>query len=447
MHFFPKYSYIWCFPKDQEHAYSQFVLPANLISLRLVTFITLFGMSLFLVIDFFRDVEYSIVLATRAIILTVALIIMGASYRSKLSSGTIQWMIVILTFLNFGSAMVTALFARMPSYYLTNLLFLIEVLVVTATGLHFRNALKLNTACLVLFLIFSQWIKQDPFYVSQYPHLISIFIYIHIIGGVLESRRRLNFLQFTDLTEQKRLVEDLNNQKSKIISILSHDIASPVHSLLGIVNLEKKGQIRPEELPPIMEKIGDELSRVHTLMFSLMRWSKSQMDGFSVVDFLFNLNDLVRENIALFKTKMDSKNIVFNVRESGEQWVKADIEMIRLVLRNLISNAIKFSKPGGEVNVTIKVDSGNVIFEIANMSPPLSEEAHDQLIGFRMMSTPGTLNERGSGLGLALAKHFTELNNGKLTLQPYTASKQIIFCLELPLAKVPVENEMASAEA
>lgn len=447
MHFFSKYSYIWSFRKDQELAYSDFVLPGNLISLRLVTFITLFGMSLFLVIDFFRDVEYSIVLLTRAVILAVALVIMSASYRTKLSSNTIQWMIVILTFLNFGSAMVTATFARMPSYYLTNLLFLIEVLVVTATGLHFRNALKLNTACLVLFLIFSQYIKQDPFYVSQYPHLFSIFVYIHIIGGVLESRRRLNFLQFTDLTEQKKLVENLNNQKSKIISILSHDIASPVHSLLGIVNLEKKGQIKAEELPPLMEKIGDELSRVHTLMFSLMRWSKSQMDGFSVVDFLFNINDLVRENIALFKTKMNAKNIVFHVRDNGEQWVKADIEMIRLVLRNLISNAIKFSKPGSEVNVTINANSSKVIFEIANVSPPLSEEAQDQLFGFRMTSTPGTMNERGSGLGLALAKHFTELNNGKLTLKPYSADQKIIFCLELPLAKAPVEKERISVEA
>ncbi len=434
MHLFSKYSYIWKFPSEQEQEYSKFVQPSNIISLRLVSFITLFGMTLFLIIDFFRNVDYSVVLGTRAFILVVSIAVMVYSFQKTVTSRGIMWSIVVLTFCNLGVATVTATFAGMPSYYLTNLLFLVLVLVVTATGLHFRHGLFLNTVCLLLFIMYSQYIRVDPFYVSQYPHLFSIFIYIHIVGLVLESRRRSNFLQFSELNRQKKLVEDLNNQKSKIISILSHDIASPVHSLLGIVNLEKKGVINAEEIKPLMENVGEELSRVHTLMFSLMRWSKSQLEGFNVTPSTFNIKTLIQENIQLFQRRIELKQLTVEIHQQNELWARADIEMIRLVMRNLLSNAVKFSPLNSIITIEILMNKDLAQIEISNDGQLIPREIQEQLFGFQVPSLPGTLNEKGSGLGLALARYFAELNNGSLVLVPYSNKNFTTFRLQLPLA-------------
>ena len=167
MQFFSRYSYIWKFEKEQEARYDLFVRASSLASLRLVTIITIFGMSVFLVIDFFKNVDFSIVLATRSCLLIVASLVMWQTFK-KIGPGLIMAYVILLTLGVFASAMGTALYARMPSYYLTNLLFLIFVLVITASGLHLRYAFFLNLLCLLLFLLYTNYVHIDSFYYSQY---------------------------------------------------------------------------------------------------------------------------------------------------------------------------------------------------------------------------------------------------------------------------------------
>ena len=193
-------------------------------------------MSLFLIVDFFKEVDYSIVLTSRICVLSLAFILMWLSYRNLSSTGIVLC-VALVPIMNFGASVVTSYYAGMPPFYITNLLFLIFVLVVTASGLHFRYALMVNLFCLITFILYSQFVNRNPFYFSQYPHLISIFVYIHIVGIVLENRRRTNFLQFNELKEQKKLVEELNQQKNRIISILSHDVAAPMNSLSTLLHM------------------------------------------------------------------------------------------------------------------------------------------------------------------------------------------------------------------
>lgn len=118
MQFFSRYSYIWKFDREQEIKYDLFVLPSQLASLRLVTFIAIFGMSIFLVIDAFKDVDYSVVLVTRTCVLAIAITTMWLTDKNIGSKSIV--LVVVITMLNFGSAMVTSAFAGMPSFYLTN---------------------------------------------------------------------------------------------------------------------------------------------------------------------------------------------------------------------------------------------------------------------------------------------------------------------------------------
>ncbi len=434
MQFFSRYSFIWRFPKEQEQAYNQFVLPANLLSLRLVTFITLFGMSTFLVIDFFRDVDFSLVLLSRIFVLSIASGIMALTFKKPLNPNLLPLGIVIIGFINFGAALVTATYARMPGFYLTNLLFLIWVLVMAASGLNLRHALMLNLFLLIVFLVYSQYFNRNPYYFTQYPHLFVSFLYFSIVSVVLEYRRRKSFLQFSELTEQKRMVEELNNQKNKIISILSHDVASPLNTLSGLLHLQAKGHISEDEFRPFLTQIGDQLHNVTGLLHGLVRWSRSQMEGFvsqqKTVDLVKHLEDLVK----LFQPSAQEKELSIKLKIEPNLVIYADEEMIRIAVRSLISNAIKFATPGSEIVIQGFQNEETIILRISNEGTPIPENQRSKLFTYQMPSTEGTRGERGTGLGLAMAAFFVRFNGGEIFLEPST-NHLTEFRVELPTSE------------
>ncbi len=431
MHFFSRYSYIWRFDDQEEENYNQFIHPSNLTSLRLVTFITIFGMSLFLLIDSFKDVDFSIVLLSRIVVLTGASAIMWFTYRGLKFNGTVVG-VILICILNFGAALVTATFAGMPSYYLTNLLLLIFLLVTTASGLHFRQALLTNTVCLVIFVLYSQLVNRDAFYFSQYPHLFSIFLYVHIVGVVLEKRRRENFLQFNDLAEQKRLVEELNQQKNKVISILSHDVASPLNSLSTILYLQSKGEVNDRDMKSYLDKLREEFSNVSFLLQSLVRWSRSQMHGFVLDKTTVNMLEILEEKIKFFHLQLLDKDLELKVNVDNSAYVTVDEDMIRIALRNLISNAIKFAKKGTQIQLEVsKNGQQKVRVLVTNHGNPIPDNLQEKLFTYQMPSTVDTSGERGAGLGLAMSAYFVRLNGGNLYLAT-SNDEETSFCLELP---------------
>lgn len=433
MQFFSRYSYIWKFDREQEIKYDLFIRPSQLTSLRLVTFITIFGMSIFLVIDAFKDVDYSVVLVTRTCVLAIAITTMWLTYKS-IGSKSIVSLVVLITMLNFGSAMVTSAFAGMPSFYLTNLLFLIFVLVITASGLHFRYALLLNVFCFLSFIFYSQVVKKDPFYYSQYPHLFSIFFYIHIVGIVLEGRRRKNFLQFNDLMEQKRLVEDLNQQKNRIISILSHDVAAPMNSLSALLYLQSRGKIDEPALRTYLPKLTEQFNNVSILLFGLVRWSKSQMEGFVLDKTTINLPDIAKKKMKLFHLQLMDKGLELKLIADRPLHIKADEEMLRIALRNLISNAIKFARNGTSIQVRIfKNEDNKVIFSVTNYGDPIPADHINKLFTYQMPTALDSKGEKGTGLGLAMTAFFVRLNGGDIYLAP-SEDGTTTFCIEMPEA-------------
>ena len=363
---------------------------------------------------------------------------MWLTYRGLSSRGIVVCVSLIVV-LNFGAALVTATFARMPSFYLTNLLFLIFLLAVTASGLHFRQALLVNLICLITFLLYSNLINRDPFYFSQYPHLFSIFLYIHIVGIVLENRRRKNFLQFNDLTEQTRLVADLNQQKNKVISVLSHDVASPLNSLSALLYMETRGEISEKELRPFFKELNEELNNVSFLLNSLVRWSRSQMQGFVLHKTPVDILAIVENKKKLFNPQLSEKKLQLDIQSDSLVQVKADEDMLRIAIHNLISNAIKFARQGTDIQVSIlRNGQDKVHVAVANQGESIPGDLRGKLFTYQMPSMNDTKGERGAGLGLALSAFFIRLNGGDIYL---TSSENgtTKFCLELPYDSVPVE--------
>ena len=331
--------------------------------------------------------------------------------------------------------MVTASFAQMPPYYLTNLLFLIFLLTVTASGLHLRNAFFLNLASLITFLFYAQYVNKIPFYYSQYPHLFSIFIYIHIAGIVLESRRRNNFLQFNDLVEQKMLVEELNQQKNKVISILSHDVAAPMNSLSAILYLQSRDKITGKDFKSTIKELSEQFNNVSFLLHSLVRWSRSQMEGFVLDKTTVSMLDLLENKIKLFHFQLIDKNLELKVNIDQPAYVNVDEDMIRIALRNLISNAIKFARKGTLIQMEVtKSGNGMVQVLVTNQGEPIPYELQKKLFTYQMPSTADAKGERGAGLGLAMSAFFVRLNEGRMCLVR-SENGVTSFCMELPLDK------------
>lgn len=436
VHFFSRYSYIWKFDQEKESAYTSFLRASNLTSLRLVTFITLFGMSLFLIIDFFKDVDFSIVLGTRIVVLSGALAIMWLTYRN-ISNTAIALCVGAIVFLNYSAALITATFAGMPSYYLTNLLFLIFILVITASGLHFRYALIINLMLLGSFFYYSQFINPNPFYFTQYAHLLSIFLYMHIVGVVLENRRRNNYLQFKELSRQKRIVDDLNQQKNKVISILSHDLAAPMNALSAILHLQNRGAINEEELRIYLGKLGEEFNNVSFLLHSIVRWSKSQMEGFVLSKKDIDLIKLIEVKKRLFQSQLAGKGLELKLKPSENCTVHADEEMVRIALRNILSNAVKFSNSGTIIDMEVLENGdGKVQITITNHGDPIPEHVREKIFSYHITSNVDTRGERGTGLGLAITAFFLRLNGGDIKLIP-SSNGTTTFCIELPKGPAP----------
>lgn len=426
-----RYAYLWRFPGDQERAYAEFTKKNNLAALRLVAFICVFGSGIFLVIDLFRDVDYTVVFAARAVSFVIGLLVMVWSFRGHPSPVAIRASAILLTSLIFFATLAAATFGNMPPYFLTNLIFLLFVLVVTATGLPLRYYLLLNGAMLAIFVLYSQLINRNDFYLTQYAHLFTVFIFIHIVGAMLESRRRLNFLQFNELAAQKRLVDNLHQQKNRIISILSHDVAAPLNSLSGLLNLQAKGQVHEAELRHFLQEVSKQLKNVNGLLHGLVRWSRAQMEGFVPEMKAVDLCQLVAEQVQLIVPEAHQKSLSLAVSLAPGLLTVADADMLRISIRNLLTNAVKYSYEGREVSIQGYHQHDKIVLRVTNHGPAFPSELRERLFSHLVPSTRGTMGEKGTGLGLSMAAFFVRLHHGAISLQSPPQAEETVFVIEL----------------
>jgi signal transduction histidine kinase len=430
---FSRYSYIWSFNPLLENSYELFTYRSNLISLRLINFLVAIGMLIFLFVDTIRLVNYSFVFFSRIAMLSVNALIILLSYRWRLTSFGVEVCMAITISCVVSFALVTSYYGDMPPFFLSNLFVTIFVFFSTISGLRFRHSLLLDSIFLIVFFIYAEKIHDDPFFKSQYPNLISLFLYSVIAGIVMEYRRRRTFLNYQDLAEQKKMVEDLSKQKNRIISILSHDVASPLNSLSGLLQLQQKGYIEPGEMSAHLKEVSARLQSVSMLLQNLVRWSKSQLEGFKVDKKQFEVTPLLKDNVILFEAPAHEKNLTFNLQSAEGLYVNGDIEMIRLALRNLTSNAIKFARPDSVITLGAITESKNVVIFVSNIGEPISEEQQKKLFTSQISSAKGTSGESGTGLGLIMTDYFVHLNSGRIYLKPYI-NETVTFCIELPLA-------------
>lgn len=225
-----------------------------------------------------------------------------------------------------------------------------------------------------------------------------------------------------ELFSIKRIKQELENtieSRDTLYSVIAHDLRSPLGSLKmmnnAILMMVDKNQVSPEvfEMLQMMNKTSEE---IFLLLDNLLKWAKNRLKKQNIYKQDADINSLVSSTAEMYIPMAAQKGISIRLLDVEKELVgSVDIDMIKTVIRNLISNAIKFSFEGGTIDVSTSIEGNNVIVSVKDSGKGIKKEDQEKLLKANTHFTSyGTSNEKGSGLGLMLCKDFVELHDGKL---------------------------------
>ncbi len=223
------------------------------------------------------------------------------------------------------------------------------------------------------------------------------------------------------LRQSEKDLQESNEAKDNFFSIIAHDLKSPFNAILGMLELltTEYSEFTDEERKKILMSLRTSSTRTIDLLENLLTWAQAQKGLLPFDPEKFDMMELIHENISLFEPNAKTKRINLIVPVSENVIVYGDRNMINTIIRNLISNAIKFTYPDGDVTINVERQSGrDVTVSIADNGCGMNESAISNLfILDKRTTTKGTGNETGTGLGLILSKDFIKKNRGKIWVE------------------------------
>jgi signal transduction histidine kinase len=231
--------------------------------------------------------------------------------------------------------------------------------------------------------------------------------------------------------------EKLNTDKDRFISILSHDLKSPFNNLLGLseVLTEDIRKLDIDEIESIANNINKSARIAHNLLEDILMWARTQQGKIPFKPQKLSFRDIYINVFEILNPNAKAKNISINYSEQDKINIFADINMLKTVLRNLVSNAIKFTNSGGAINIIAEENSGNVTISVSDNGIGIKPDDLIKLFDIsQVLTTTGTAKETGSGLGLLLCKEFVEKHGGKIWVES-EVGRGSEFKFTLPLIK------------
>jgi len=221
-----------------------------------------------------------------------------------------------------------------------------------------------------------------------------------------------------EITEQNKLLEKENAFKNKLISIISHDIKSPMMSLYNILELLSVDELSEEEKRELIRDNMQLTDRALNMVEDLLSWTRQQLNTTTVHYTTINVYDLGNEIITFFQP--DAREMSINLVNacSPETNVYSDYQMLKMVIRNLFSNALKFTPSGGYVELGVSQSNGHVVLYVTDTGVGIKPEDQSKIFSEeKYFTTNGVRGERGNGLGLKLCRNFVEKSGGKIWLE------------------------------
>ncbi len=272
-----------------------------------------------------------------------------------------------------------------------------------------------------------------PLYlVNQGLAILYIFYGLYLIKT--ENAIYNNVLQNNnvEIQQQAKELESLNSLKNNLFSVISHDLKSPLYALRNLFEHIQQQDMPAEEIKEMVPDIKNDLNYTVGLMENLLQWAKSQMKAHIVRPQELEVDKLIHDVLKPMHLQAEQKSITLeNLADPLLAW--ADRDMICLVVRNIVSNAIKFTPKGGKV--TIKTESFEFFVKvmITDTGKGMEQAEIRKINAENFYTTTGTAQEQGTGLGLMLCKEFLQKNDGKLYIES-KAGKGSTFSFTLPKA-------------
>lgn len=212
----------------------------------------------------------------------------------------------------------------------------------------------------------------------------------------------------------------LNSIKDRLFSIISHDLLNPIGSFKSVIytinnNIESFSK---SEIKDYFELMQNSTSELYNLLMNLLNWSKSQLGKWQIEKTTFNVNQLIEQNIDLVKLSLTSKNISYKYTKNEDIEIESDRNLLNNVLRNIISNAIKFTPQNGHIDIILNKNQDKCEIIIKDSGIGMTKDKIDNLFKFENIdSTYGTNNETGTGLGLVMCLEFMKKIEGELVIE------------------------------
>ena len=268
---------------------------------------------------------------------------------------------------------------------------------------------------------------EEPYYfmkgstIDNWYLVIALFIVSTVRIGFIMLLKEMDentiLLKNRKIERDKLKLEELNSTKDKLFSIIAHDLRSPFNGILGFSELliENVKNFEVEKSEEYLGYINSSAQSTLVLLDNLLHWAKAQIGQINYNPKKLILSSIIQEIIKLSNSSAVAKEISLIYNKANEIEIYADEEMLKIVLRNLISNAIKFTKRGGKVNVLAKKGRNQVEISIYDNGIGMNKKTIDKLFKIETNETSlGTANEKGSGLGLILCKELVEKQGGKV---------------------------------
>lgn len=250
---------------------------------------------------------------------------------------------------------------------------------------------------------------------------IAAISFLFLIVIVLWVRGNSKCKELKKLKKEVKELTKKNAAKDKFFSIIAHDLKSPFNSLMGLSEMLvlHSETMNPSEVLNYSKMVHQSTTRLFALVENLLQWSRTQMGTTDYKPEKLDLNILTGNVVNLLRLSAQEKDIVIALKMEQDLLSYADSNIYSTVLRNLVGNAIKFSRVGSVIHITGKKrDDGMIEIEVIDSGVGMNSEQIEKAFNIETAhSTVGTFNEKGTGFGLILSKEFVELNRGTIQIK------------------------------
>ena len=251
------------------------------------------------------------------------------------------------------------------------------------------------------------------------------FVLLLILGGIiyLVQRSRKAHKSLNDrlqakqeiLENREKELEEINLTKDKLFSIIGHDLRGPIGALLEVLKMIRTGDIKKSEFNQFVPRLINDVDHISFTLNNLLSWGMSQMNGSTTKPTLYGLELLIDNNVRLLTETAKNKSITIKNNISQELHSYSDANQVDIVIRNIISNALKFTPEKGTITINAKEKTKLWIISVSDTGIGMDEETLGKIFAKNeSFTTFGTNNEKGTGLGLSLCKEMVENNGGSI---------------------------------